>query len=274
MNMSEDNPISTAVQWYKEHGPNPVATAGLLGLMAWGASKLGWNPLVETSRSLLRPIGTRMLGGGPAANAQYNEAFDNLKNDSEMAKWLPRVIGMLGFMVPMELWDTPGARYRGWTQWDAPVAAHKLPDAMLKKGSFGPMYNPTQDIGLDSYVTQLDWNRRIPASDVVGLFKYDPHLADETYARNMGISIVADAAMNQQTRKPTLGGIFDSAVNKIENKLTFGGVANVALKTAVANGVSRLFASSVGAMMDLSPQARQNLVDAGTWAGAVTAMLK
>lgn len=261
-----DNNIADALRWWREHIPGgPAGTSLLIGLGAYGAGRLGWNQAVETARSLFRKPGRAMVGGATAqeADANYNEAVDRLKEDSAFRKWLPRVAGMIGFALPMYLWSNKEAPYRGWFDW--------YPYSMAKRGSLG--YNPVQDMGMNSYVNELDWNRPIHASDVIGLFKDDPHLADEPYARNMGISIVADAAATQHTKSPTLGGVFDSAVNKLESKLTFGGVTDVAVKTAVANGVSRLFTGAVGAMCDLSPQAQQKLVDAGTWAGAITAML-
>ena len=259
------NPISTAAQWYTKHGPNPLFTALLLGLGTYGVGKGAWGSTVETLRSIGRPFGRRVLGGedprrAAAADADWNEAMDNLKQDSHLARWVPVGLGALATGLAAGAFYMPNQPYKGLLKWYP---------GTYKTASFGP-----QSMDMNPYITDMDWNRQINAANVVGLFKNDPHLEDAPYARNMGISIVADAAINNHTRNPSLGNVFDAAVNKIENKLTFGGLTNVALKTAVANGVSRLFANSVGAMMDLSPQARQNLVDAGTWAGAVTSMLQ
>lgn len=267
--MSKGNIIDSIVQGYAKHGPNPLFTALLLGLGSYGVGRLGWKSTVETLRSLGRPLGRKLLSTGSDARSlaeaddNWNTAMDNLKQDSHLARWVPVGIGALTTGLALEVFRNPKQPHQGLLKWYPKTASFN--DAP---------YIRTQEMGMDPYVTELDWNRRIPAADVVGLFKNDPHLDDQMYARNMGISIVSDASINNHTRNPSLGNIFDSAVNKIENKLTFGGLTNVALKTAVANGVSRLFANSVGAMMDLSPKARQNLVDAGTWAGAVTSMLQ
>lgn len=264
--MSKGGIIGRLANLYTTRGPSPWATAALLGLGVYGTGRLGWGATIETLRSLGRPIAAKM-GDDPAqARAVWDMKMDEYKNDSIKKRRIPAAAGILTTLATLGYLYTPNQEYKGLAQWYPEM--HPIP----KRASFDP-YMQNQSIGMNSYVNELDWNRPIHASNVIGLFKNDPHLQDEPYARNMGISIVADAAATQHTKTPTLGGIFDSAVNKIENKLSFGGLMDVAVKTTVANGISRLFASSLGAMCDLSPVAQQKLVDAGTWAGAVTAML-
>ena len=60
---------------------------------------------------------------------------------------------------------------------------------------------------------------------------------------------------------------------KIENKLSWGGAMDVALKSAVSNVTARLFTGALGAVCDMNDKTRQALVDAGTWAGAISAIL-
>ena len=50
--MKDKNSIGDAVQWYAKHGPNPLITAGLLGLGTYGLGRLAWKPIVETVRSV------------------------------------------------------------------------------------------------------------------------------------------------------------------------------------------------------------------------------
>lgn len=124
------------------------------------------------------------------------------------------------------------------------------------------------------YVPEMDFSSVINARDAKSLFTNDPYLQNNDYARNMGTAIVSNAALNAGSNNVTLGGVFDSAVNKISNKLSFEGVTSVAVKTLVSNGIARLLTGAIGTMTNLSPDVRNTIVEAGTWAGAVSSILK
>ena len=90
----------------------------------------------------------------------------------------------------------------------------------------------------------------------------------------MGLSIVNNAALRGGTEHPTLGRLFDSALDKMETKLTVNGVTDIAVKSAVANTTARLFTGALGAVCGMNDRTRQKLIDAGTWAGAIAAILE
>ena len=187
--MSKDNPIDTFAQWYAKHGPNPLITALLLGGGAYGVGKVGWNSIVEVLRSLGRPIGKKFMGGdsNPDADRDWNESMDNIKSDSSLSKWVPAAVGALVTSGALTAFSNPQQKYKGLLKWHSDINAFNK-SAM----DMDYVYNGPNAMSFNSYVTDLDWNRPIHASNVVGLFKNDPHLDNEPYARNMGISIVQD----------------------------------------------------------------------------------
>lgn len=88
----------------------------------------------------------------------------------------------------------------------------------------------------------------------------------------MGTAIVANAG--QGARNTSLGSIFDSAVDKIGTKLNMAGIANTALNATAAYATASLFTNAVGTMMGLPKQTRDNIISAGTWAGAISSILE
>ena len=71
-----------------------------------------------------------------------------------------------------------------------------------------------------------------------------------------------------------MGGIFDSAMDKLDKKLSFQGLAKAGVRTVVANSVANLFTSALDTMVGLSPEAQRTIIDTGTWAGAISAILE
>lgn len=268
--MSKDNPISTAYNWYTQHGPSPLATAGIVALLAYAKNRALWGPSVETLRSLGRPFGRGVYGGGAQGDAEWNAAMDDLKNNSRARQIVPAAFALMAGGGLLGLMADPGKKNWGLLSWNAPskpigaTSAQNLPATTLFK---------TASYLTDSYVDNLDWSKSINGTDARRLFSNDPWLANEPYIRHLGGSIVAGASLESGSRNPTLGNIFDNAVRKMENKLTWSGVTDLAVKSAVANGAARLFTGALDAMVGLDPRMRQSLVDAGTWAGAITSIL-
>lgn len=263
--MSKDNPFSTAAYWWKEHGPGPIGTAALLGALIYGKNRALWGPSIETLRSLGRPVGSRLMGG----DADWNEAMDNLKYNSSYRRVVPAAFGLLGAAGALALMARPGLEGYGLTSWDA------KPKPLYNdvNGSKAVSLYKTASYLTDSYVQDLDWMQPLDSVRAKALFTNDPEVQANAYARNMGLAIVNNAERLDGSRHPTLGRIFDSALDKFDSKLTVRGVTDVAVKSAVANASARLFTGALGAVCGMNDKARQALVDAGTWAGAITAIL-
>lgn len=271
------NPLSSALTWYKQHGPNPLITALGIGGLAYLKGKLFWKPAVETLRSLGRPVGRRYynnnLAGDPSvqgmgADAAWDSAIDRLKNDSKYRKYVPLAFGLVGAGIPLYMFYEKDKAGKGLLDWNAPH--------ITRNGA--NLYNPVipfeKAASLSGgYVDDIKWNDRVYVPTALSLLNDDPLLADQNYTRNLGTAIVTNAAKTQVTNKPTLGGIFDSAVEKIDNKLSFRGLADVGVKSVISNGAARLFTNALGTVCNLSPSMRSTLVDAGTWAGTVKAIL-
>lgn len=269
MNKNADNFISRAFEGYKKVVPNPLTSSLLLGAGAWGLSRLAWNPIVETVRSLARVPG-KALGG--MTDDEWDEAMDELKNNKSYGRWIPAAIGGLAAGGHILASYTPYEQHGGLLKWNATPSGYQdiKQKYIHKKGSFGgDSYS-----SYNGYIPELDFAKPVNARHAQALFTNDPYLQNDQYVKNMGTAIVANAAQQAGTNNPTLGGIFDSAVSKIDKKLSFEGLTSIGVKSVISNSAARLFTGVVGTMMDLSPDTRRNLIDAGTWAGTITAILE
>ena len=101
----------------------------------------------------------------------------------------------------------------------------------------------------------------------------DPRLSQNKYVSNVYTSIIHDAANQAGYTNPTLGDIYKSTANKVKSKLSWNGVTGVAANTMLANATAHLFTSALGAVLPLSDSAKRTLIDAGTWATAITSIL-
>lgn len=282
MDKTADNFISQAFEGYKKVIPNPLTSAMLVGAGAYGLSRLGWNPIVETIRSLARVPG-KALGG--MSDDEWDEAMDELKNNSSYRRWIPAAIGALTFGGHVLGSYTPYERHGGLLKWNATPSGYQDPKLKYGLPNTDSMYTPEQrgetpaqskratEFSYSGYVPDFDFSQPVNARHAQLLFTNDPYLQNEPYVKNMGTAIVAAAAQTAGTNNPTLGGIFDSAVNKIDKKLSFEGLTSIGVKSVISNSAARLFTGVLGTMMDLTPETRRNLVDAGTWAGTITAIL-
>lgn len=272
MNKNADNFISRAFEGYKKIAPNPLTSSLLVGAGAWGLSRLGWNPIVETIRSVARVPG-KALGG--MNDEEWDAAMDELKSNSKYKRWIPAAFGALAAGAHTFASYTPHERYGGLLHWNGTPSGYQ--DSKQKY-----LY-PTQkkiasvkeanDFSYNGYIPEFDFSKPVNFRHAQALFTNDPFLQNEQYVKNMGTAIVASAAQRAGTNNPTLGSVFDSAVDKIDKKLTFEGLTSIGVKSVISNSAARLFTGVLGTMMDLSPEARRNLVDAGTWAGTITAIL-
>lgn len=275
----QPNLVSNAWDKVKSTTRSPLGASLLLGAGLGLGTWLTWDPALETLRSLARP-----LASAAGKGRELDEAIDDAKGNSKTKTRLPVVLGLLGTAGSLGLLYNKRYRNGGLLSWNAPYtddlgAFRKDPvklascDADMER----LRKNATLDkraFGMESYVQQLDWGRRVPLRSAQSLFTDDPFLPrNDRYAMNMGTAIVTDAAIRQNTASPTLGGIFDSAASKIGGKLSLGGMVDVGTKAMVANGAARLFTGAVGAVLGLGNGARKSLIDAGTWAGTISAIL-
>lgn len=252
---------------YKELGIPPILETALLGLGGWGATRLLWDPIVNTTISLSR-LPSKAFGVTPQ---QLAEAERKLKTEPLWRKWIP--IGVAGLLAGGKTafdWRS-NERYGGLFGHDAePVPMSPSSkyiwkqDGMTKNESFDDMSN--------GFVLNngQDLNRQCSLGGMAPLFQ-DPHLTP--YSQCMGTAIINNAANTAGVSNPTLGNILDSAVDKFKSKLTFAGLAEVGVKTVIANSMANLFTSALGTMTDLAPATQQRLVDIGTWAGAINAIM-
>ena len=264
--MSKDNPISGALTWWRENGPNPLLTAAMLGGLAYGKGRLFWGPAVETLRSLGRPFGKKMAGG----ERDWDYAMDELKSNSEYSKFVQKALGLLTAGTALAAFARPDRENMGLLKWNAPFKAGY--NNIVNNGT-SELYK-TASYLTDSYMQDIDWMQPIDARQARALFTNDPAVQENAYVRNTGLAIVNNAALRGGTEHPTLGRLFDSALDKMETKLTVNGVTDIAVKSAVANTTARLFTGALGAVCGMNDRTRQKLIDAGTWAGAIAAILE
>lgn len=249
-----DNPIATIYNGYTNTVKSPLVNTALWTLLAYGTGRGLRRPINETLRTLFRKPGTAVFkaAGDPDPDKSYNEALDELKG-TNIIPWLMAGTAAVASLYPRFDKNKPWYGYRLYS--DQPK--------LFKQSSFEPSFG---------YETDIDWHQNINAGVANSLFMNDSHLQDNSYARHMGMSIVNNAAITNQTNTPSLGNIFDSAVSKFDSKLNLEGVLKAGTRAVVANGAARLFTSALGTMCDLNPKVRQGIVDAGTWAGAITTL--
>lgn len=264
-NTSKDNTwLQEGAAWWRENGPPPWATAALIGAPVFLGGRLLWKPVTNTLASLFRPMGLKMAGGGEngenneQAGLVYDYAVNKLQNDKELQWTLPAIAGVGSAALAALAFANKDKPYYGLNKWGS---------AMSKRAAFYMDNDP-------GYEQALDFDRPVNAYSAVSLFTDDPYISQDPYLMNMGTSIVSNAAISNHTTRPTLGGIFDSAVQKIDSKLSIGGLVDVGARTVVANGLARLFTGALGTMCDLSDNTKENIISAGTWAGAVSAILR
>lgn len=261
---------------WKDKGPNPVLTALLAGAGATGLSYAAMNPILETVRSLKRPF-TDNPYGNPLEGKEWDETIDEMKKNKKGKLKTSLLVGGGTALLAAGILANPNLENFGLLDWNAgprinPKNVMNIPKPLQyfkKEASLANNYGSS--VG-SSFMDQPNWGQQVNLRAANNLFANDPFLAQNDYARHMGMAIVNNAGIMNHTSRPTLGNVFDSAVDKIGNKLSLGGILDIGLKTTVANGAARLFTGALGTMVGLPPSAQKKLVDAGTWAGAIGAI--
>lgn len=266
------NPIQAARSAYSSIPGGPLGLAALLGGGSWLAYNYLWPHMVRTGGTLFSPIGQRLTG---LSKEQWDRGIENMaeygdfKEDS--GDWLTlKQKGALAAAAVAAL-GAAGFGYRanevhnGLTAWDAaPSFRLDDPDPMRKQGSLFDA----------SYDDHVDYSQTMNAANTMDLFRNDPNLAmNDPYARNFGMSIIGDAARNAGCGSITMGNVFDSAVDKFKSKLSVSTALDVGTSALVSRGMSSLFTKALDTMVGLSPVTQKNLIDAGTWAGAISAII-
>lgn len=258
-----DNPISKYWQKYRDLDIPPVIEGAMLIPLVYGITRLGHNTIIDTGVSLMHPA-LKAAGMSPEDIAH---ATNSLKYDKSLKRWIPIVAASTVVAGHAGINYRPNEQYGGYFSRNAAPKVYAPADSykwkMHKTSSFGPG-------GFTSF-DNINMQRRVNANNTINLFQGDPHMP--TYAQNFGTAIVANAAGHAGVSNPTLGNIFDSAVDKIKDKLTFGGVVDAAASSIIANAGARLFTGALDSMIGLPRNVQQNIVSAGTWAGAISSIL-
>lgn len=242
--------ISAALDPIRKITGSPIGMAAGLGLAGAGLGYGLWRNAVETGGSLGRyPI--RKLTG--MSDDEYDEAMEQLAADKRY-KWLiPGALAVLlsgGYLAQ---------RYpRSLTSWSKTASQDKQADELFTYGG---------------YVPTIDFSQVVNAGQAKDMFSNDPHLKDDPYVRNMGLAIINNASQKAGFVNPTLGDIYDSTASKIKSKLSWQGVTGIAANTMLANATAHLFTTALGAVLPLTADTKRKLIDAGTWAAAITSIL-
>lgn len=225
---------------------SPLGMGIGLGLLGAGLGYGAWRNIVETGGSLGRYPITKMTG---MTDDEYDEAMEELAADKKY-KWI--LPGALALLL--------GGGY----------LAFRAPNSYTKFASMDKQADELFSYG--GYVPDIDFHQIINAGQAKEMFSNDPHLQNEPYVKNMGISIINDAANKAGYVNPTLGNIYDSTVQKIKSKLSWQGVTGIAANTMIANATAHLFTSALGAVVPLPKETKRKIIDRGTWATAVASI--
>jgi hypothetical protein len=204
--------------------------------------------------------GVSSVKAADPTNEEYDAAMEELASDNRYRWIIPAAIGTILGGGYLGLRYNPNLEGKGLTKWIPKAASlNKEADELWSYGG---------------YVPKIDFSQTINARDAKSMFTNDPRLRDDPYVRNSGLSIINSAVNNAGYVNPTLGNIYDSARDKTQSKLSWAGVTNVAANTMLANATAHLFTSAIGAVVPLSDDAKRTIIDAGTWAAAITSILK
>lgn len=251
--MAQHNPISYLTNKYENFIDSPLKQAAILSAI-----------FIPTAYALKNPIYRMMRGyamkraGSPG---QARKAYDDMNkwSNSWKAKWgLPILWGSIPAAVSLAAnldFHKPGA---GLTQWQPQPIFDR--QTLTKTSSFYNEYSPVSD-----------FNTPVNPQYLVGLIKNNPLLQDNSYAINLGSSILNAAPSTGFNT--TLGNVYDSALNKFDKKLSFQGLAGSAIKGVVSGSLAGMFTDVCGAMAGL-PKSIMNPMsgDVGLITGVGTAL--
>lgn len=270
-----DNPISDAVQAYQRVVPSPLLQSLLLGGSIFGLGRLGWNRGVETARSLFRLPATKMTG---MTNREYDDEVDNIKSDSGLQVAIPGMLGLGALASSLALTHRSGEEGLGQLAWNSrpngyvPNRDFQMPTGMGKGAAMQKFASSLFEYG--GYVPSVDVSQiiNVPYTKEQ-FFSNDPFLQNKPYVKSMGISILADAQNREGSSNVSLGSIQDSASDKFKSKFSFDGIGNIAMRSMLANTAASMFTTALGAVTGLSKDNQRRIIDAGTWAGAISSII-
>lgn len=242
----------------------PLGASILLGGAGYGLGRIFWNRLVSTGASLGRIPIRKMTG---MTDDEYDEAIQELKHDNRYKHIIPGAIGAtLGLGTLGAFWN-PNRANGGLLSWNPAVktaSSLQCKEELEKVASF---------MSLDGFVPELNMQASIDARRAQSLISNDPFLKEDPYVKNMATSIVADGCIRGNSVNPTTGNIFDAAAGKLRSKFSLAGIADIGMKSMLANTGATLFTTALSSMMSVPKETQRNIIDAGTWAGALTSIL-
>lgn len=271
-----DNFISKINEKWHDLVPSPALRSLLYGTAAYAASRKLWNPLIDTIKVIGKPL--RLFTG--LSSADWDRAMEAARHNSDVKRKLPWIIGGLTFATPLalnyrttyeldQLWsDNPTTRVYSPNKYVPSV------EGLKEEEEESGIEKQSGLFDIDGYESNIDFSKHINTPSALSMFTNDPYLAKQDYTRNLGVSIIADANNKSPGRLTTLGDIFDSAASKIDTKLSMNGLISTGVKAVVSNGLSKLFTTAIGTVVDLDDSTKQTLINTGTWAGTISAILE
>lgn len=234
-------------QAYRRIMKNPAQQALILPAVAFAGTYMAYPAIQGTLNALIHPLKSKIPGQQQAQLTEQQQKKKQLKNRLGLATLI--ALGTLGTSAYVTH-KYRGGRVDSFDPWPS------------KSASYMTGFNPP-------HMSQM-----INVPQAMDLFRHDPMLLQHNpYAANFGTSVIAAAAPHPGTRAVPLGNVFDSAVNKVDSRLGFAGVAQGALRTGAAYATASLLTNAIGGMMGLPKQTRDNIISAGTWAGAISSIL-
>ena len=250
------NTISKWLDPVRKRVASPTILATGLGLAGAGLGVGLWENIIETGGSLGRYPIRKMTG---MSNAEYDQAMEDLATDDRYRWLVPSALGLMLGGGYLALRNNPNQEQGGRHTWVPKTASlNKEADELWTYGG---------------YVPEIDFSQVINARDAKSMFTNDPAIVSNPYVKNTGVAIINSAAQRAGYVNPTLGDIYDATREKEKSKLSWAGVTEVAANTMLANATAHLFTGALGAVMPLSADAKRNIIDAGTWATAITSIL-
>lgn len=275
-----DNPISRSLAAYRTATINPAVNAGLQGALAFGVGALGWNRLMETSRSLLRRPVSMLTKISPQ---EFDEEMEDIKQDKSLRLIIPGALGAGIMGLSLLTSYRPNEAYGGLFSWNAApkpldentYRTYKMtgdPALAVKNAALQKRANTMFEYG--GFVPQIDFSQVYDAPALKEqLFSNDPWMQKDPYTQNTGIAILSDAQNRAGSSNVSMGNIYDSASDKFKTKFSLMGVAGIAAKTMFANAAANLLVNAVGAMTGVPKDTREDLISAGTWYQAAKSIL-
>lgn len=255
--MKANSNISKWLDSIRKKVTSPTIMATGLGLAGAGLGIGLWENIIETGGSLGRYPIRKMTG---MSNEEYDKAMEELASDDRYRWLVPSALGLMlggGYLAARYNPNQEKGGLRTWVPKTASVNS----------------YNGDELWSYGGYVPEIDFSQVINAKDAKSMFTNDPTIVNNPYVKNTGLAIINSASQKAGYINPTLGNIYDAARDKEKSKLSWAGVTEVAANTMLANATAHLFTGVLGAVMPLSADAKRNIIDAGTWATAITSIL-